>query len=181
MIDPAWCRLMAAYNSEMNRRLYAAAETLPDAARREDRGAFFGSIHGTLCHLLWADRNWMSRLAGWEKPPGGIPGSPALIGEWGALLAARAEADAAIEDWAAGLTAAALAGDLAWFSGAAKREMSQPRWIIVTHLFNHQTHHRGQVHCLLTQAGARPADTDLPFILDLGALGLAATADCVRS
>jgi uncharacterized damage-inducible protein DinB len=175
MISPEWCRLMAAYNAEMNRRLYAAADTLPDAARREDRGAFFGSIHGTLCHLLWGDRNWMSRLAGWEKPPGGIPQSTAMVEDWGELRAARAEADAGIEVWAAGLTAAALAGDLTWFSGAAQREMTRPRWIIIAHLFNHQTHHRGQVHCLLTQAGARPAATDLPFILDLQALGLHAT------
>ncbi|RYJ00101.1 MAG: damage-inducible protein DinB, partial [Acetobacteraceae bacterium] len=55
MISPAWCRMMAAYNAGMNRRLYAAAGQLPDAARRQDRGAWFGSIHGTLCHLVWGE------------------------------------------------------------------------------------------------------------------------------
>lgn len=172
MISPDWCRLMAAYNSEMNRRILAAAETIPDAVRKQDRGAFFGSLHATLNHLLWADRMWMSRLAGWERPAGGIPASTALHDDFAELRAARAEADAGIESWAAGLTAEALAGDLTWYSGATGREVSRPRWVVVTHVFNHQTHHRGQAHCLLTQLGARPADTDLPFILDLKALGL---------
>lgn len=74
MIMPAHARAMAAYNTEMNRRLYAAAATLSEAQRREDGGAFFGSIHGTLCHLLWGDRVWMHRFAGWERPWGGIAG-----------------------------------------------------------------------------------------------------------
>ena len=68
LVNPAFVRTMAAYNAEMNRRLYAAAERIPDAARREPRGAFWGSLHGTLCHLLWGDRMWMSRFDGWEKP-----------------------------------------------------------------------------------------------------------------
>lgn len=172
MISPAWCRMMAAYNSEMNRRLYAAAEQLDDAARRQDRGAWFGSLHATLNHLLWGDRQWMSRLGGWPKPPVGIPGSTTLHEDFAALRAARVEADAAIEAWAAGLTEDWLAGDLAWYSGAMGRDMVMPRWITVTHLFNHQTHHRGQAHALLTAAGARPEATDLAFILDMKALGL---------
>ena len=170
MISPDWCRLMAAYNAEMNRRFYAAAATLDDAARRMDRGAFFGSLHATLNHLLWGDRMWMSRLGGWERP-GPSPGT-AAYDDFAALRAARIEADAGIETWAAALTPQALAGDLVWYSGMAQRDMVRPRWIVVAHLFNHQTHHRGQAHSLLTQAGATPEDTDLPFILDLGGLGL---------
>ncbi|HZH47210.1 MAG TPA: DinB family protein, partial [Roseococcus sp.] len=65
MIAPAYVRTMAAYNAEMNRRTYAAADTLTEAQRQEDAGAFFKSLHGTLCHLLWADHGWMSRFAGW--------------------------------------------------------------------------------------------------------------------
>jgi uncharacterized damage-inducible protein DinB len=72
MIAPAYVRTMAAYNAEMNRRTYAAADTLTEAQRQEDAGAFFKSLHGTLCHLLWADHGWMSRFAGWELPPVGI-------------------------------------------------------------------------------------------------------------
>lgn len=174
MISPAWCRLMAAYNSEMNRRLYAAAAEIPDAARKRDAGAFFGSLHATLNHLVWADRMWMSRFAdGWERPAAGIPGSTTLYDEFDALRAARVETDARIETWAATLTEPALAGDLTWYSGATKRERTEKRWILYVHFFNHQTHHRGQAHCLITQDGVKPADTDLPFILDLKALDLA--------
>jgi uncharacterized damage-inducible protein DinB len=71
--------------------------------------------------------------------------------------------DEAIVDWAAGLTRDALQGDLTWFSGSPGREMARPRWLLVTHLSNHQTHHRGQVHGMLTATGASPEDTDLPL------------------
>lgn len=172
MISPAWCRLMAAYSSEMNRRIYRAAGQLSDAERKRDRGAFFGSIHATLNHLLWGDRVWMHRLAdGWERPRGGIPASTSLYESFEDLRAAREETDRRIEAWAGGLTEAWLAEELVWFSGATAREWRRPKWILVTHLFNHGTHHRGQVHAMLTAAGIRPEDTDLPFILDLAALG----------
>jgi uncharacterized damage-inducible protein DinB len=164
-ITPAWVRAMAAYNSEMNRRLYAAADALEDATRRAEGGAFFGSIHGTLCHLVWGDTVWMHRFDGWDMPPVGIPGSAGWIADWAALKAARMQADARIEAWAARLTEDQLAGSLTWFSGAAGREMTRPRWLLITHMFNHQTHHRGQAHALLTRAGARTGDTDLPWVL----------------
>ena len=165
MIEPGWVRAMAVYNAEMNRRLFAAAEALDDASRRAEAGAFFGSIHGTLCHLIWGDTTWMSRFDGWEKPAVGISGSAAWIADWAALKAARSEADARIEAWAARLTPDDLAGDLTWFSGATGREMRRPRWLLITHLFNHQTHHRGQAHALLTRAGAQTEDTDLPWVI----------------
>jgi uncharacterized damage-inducible protein DinB len=165
MITPGWVRAMAAYNSEMNRRLYAAADTLEDAARHADGGAFFGSLHGTLCHLLWGDTAWMSRFDGWEKPAIPIAESPRWIADWPALKAARMAADARIEAWAARLKQADLEGDLTWFSGAANREMTRPRWLLITHMFNHQTHHRGQAHALITGAGAKTADTDLPWAI----------------
>ena len=63
MITPGYVRTMAQYNTEMNRRIYAAAARLTDEQRREDRGLFWKSLHGTLCHLLWGDRQWMSRAA----------------------------------------------------------------------------------------------------------------------
>ncbi len=165
MITPAYARTMAAYNAEMNRRLYAAAGRLDDAARKAERGAFFGSIHKTLCHLLWGDRMWMSRFADWDRPPVGIAGGVALFDDFAAMAAARVADDARLEAWAAGLTDEWLAGDLTWFSGALGRELTRPRAILVAHMFNHQTHHRGQVHAMLTAAGERTGDTDLPFIL----------------
>jgi len=172
MISPDWCRMMAAYNAEMNRRLYRAADTLDDAARRLDRGAFFGSLHRTLSHLLWGDTQWMSRFDGWEKPPVGIKGSPDMVADWDALKAARVEADARIEAWAGRLTPEHLADPLVWFSGATQQQLTQPRWITITHFFNHQTHHRGQAHALITASGATTEDTDLPWAVDLKGLGL---------
>lgn len=164
MIAPGWVRAMASYNAEMNRRWYAAAATLTDAQRREDCGAFFGSVHATLCHLLWADRMWMSRLDGWERPAGGIRDSVSCVEDFGALRAARGDADARLEAWAERLEPTALEGDLVWYSAAKQEERRKPRWLLVTHLFNHQTHHRGQVHALLSRHGATTGDTDLPFV-----------------
>lgn len=172
MVSPDWCRMMAAYNAEMNRRLYAAADTLEDAARRADGGAFWGSIHGTLAHLLWGDTTWMSRFDGWDPPSSGIKDSATLIEDWGALKAARVAADARILDWAGRLDGARLAGTLTWVSAAAGRELTRPVWVLVAHFFNHQTHHRGQAHALITRAGAATGDTDLPWVVDLEALGL---------
>src|SRR5689334_16423460 len=114
MIDVAYVQRMARYNRWQNENLYRVADALPDDERRRGRGAFFGSIHATLNHLLWADRIWMSRLAGTPKPEGGIPESVALVSDWDALKRERAAFDAVVIDWADRLDAASLAGDLAY-------------------------------------------------------------------
>jgi uncharacterized damage-inducible protein DinB len=165
MITPAYVRTMAAYNAEMNRRLYAAAARLSDEERRADRGAFWGSIHGTLAHLLWGDRMWMSRFAGWPKPDRAIRESGGTGETFEALQRDREAADAAITEWAAGLDPAWLEGELSWFSGAKQRNVTARRPLLVAHFFNHQTHHRGQVHALLTRAGEQTSDTDLCYIV----------------
>jgi uncharacterized damage-inducible protein DinB len=164
MIDKDYLRKMARYNRWQNGNLYGAADGLSDAERKRDRGAFFGSIHGTLNHLLWGDRAWMSRFAGTRKVTVGIKGSTGLYPDWGDLKQEREEFDRKIIDWAEGLDPEWLAGDLTWFSGAMQRELTMPKWVLVTHFFNHQTHHRGQVHAMLTAAGAKPGDTDLCFM-----------------
>lgn len=166
MITPDYVRTMAAYNAEMNRRVYAAAARLGDAERRVNRGAFWGSVHGTLSHLLWGDRIWLARFGVGEPPPVPITDSDTMIDDFDALWAARQAMDAAILDWAAGLPSAALEGDLAWWSGATGRDMVRPRALCVVQIFNHQTHHRGQVHALLTAQGEATGATDLPFVLD---------------
>jgi uncharacterized damage-inducible protein DinB len=156
---------MARYNRWQNGSIYAAADGLTDAQRKEERGAFFGSIHATLNHLLWADRIWMHRLAGRAKPePKSIAESVGYFQDWAELKREREGTDADVIAWADALGQEDLAGDITWYSGALKRMVTKPRWLIITHVFNHQTHHRGQVHCLLTQLGARPGDTDLPFM-----------------
>jgi uncharacterized damage-inducible protein DinB len=164
MIDPGYVQRMARYNRWQNESLYGVADTLSDAERRRERGAFFGSIHATLNHLLWGDQIWMSRLAGSPRPEGGIPESVSRYPQWSDLKRERGAFDQTIIDWADRLEPAWLAGDLTWYSLAAKTELSNPRWLLVTHMFNHQTHHRGQTHCMLTQAGGKPKDTDLPLM-----------------
>ena len=167
MISPAHVQLMARYNRWQNQSIFGAADTLEDQQRRADRRAFFGSIHATLNHLLWADRMWMHRLDGWPPPrPKSIPESVDYYQDWSELKRERAKTDEDIIAWADSLDPAALSGDLTWFSGATGRELTMPRWLLITHIFNHQTHHRGQVHCLLTQLGAKPQATDLPFMPD---------------
>lgn len=165
MITPAYIHAMAEYNSAMNRRVYDAAGRLRDEERRASRGAFWGSIHGTLAHLLWADQMWMSRFDGWERPEGKLAESGEDGRSFEALRAGRQAMDVKLESWARTIGADWLGTDQTWFSGVAGREMSRPRTILVVHLFNHQTHHRGQVHAMLTAAGEDTGATDLPFVL----------------
>jgi uncharacterized damage-inducible protein DinB len=165
MITPDYALAMASYNAEMNRRLYDAAARLSDAERRRDRGAFWGSIHGTFSHLLWGDRTWMSRFGVGTKPDITVKQSPDWMPDFDTLRAARIETDARISEWAADIDTAWLAEELVWYSGASQREMRKQRALLVTHFFNHQTHHRGQAHAMITAAGEKTGDTDIVFIL----------------
>jgi uncharacterized damage-inducible protein DinB len=167
MITPAYIQLMARYNSEMNRRIYVAAARLTDDRRRADVGLFWQSLHGTLCHLLWGDRQWMSRLDGWPANTIPNPQSPTLIQDFDELRAAREKADAALEDFASRVTEAFLDEDLTWYSGAAKKTMSREKRGLMVHFFNHQTHHRGQAHAALTIHGVDPGDTDLFLVVPM--------------
>jgi uncharacterized damage-inducible protein DinB len=163
-VTPAFVRTMAAYNAGMNTRIYDAAARLSDGARREMRGAFWGSIHGTLSHLLWADQIWMARFDGWEAPKVAQKESASLIADFAELRREREGADAKITTWAAKVDEPWLAADQIWYSGSAGRELSMPRSFLMMHFFNHQTHHRGQAHAMITAAGEKTGDTDLFLI-----------------
>jgi len=168
MIDTAYVQRMARYNRWQNANLYGVADTLSDDERRRERRAFFGSIHKTLSHLLWGDQTWMSRFSPEvHKPQAGIPESVSLYPDWDALKRERVAFDATMIAWADTLADAALTGNLSFFSRSANRDLHVPIWLAVTHMFNHQTHHRGQVHCMLTQAGGTPSITDLPALPEL--------------
>lgn len=156
---------MARYNRWQNENIYGAADQLSDADRRLDRGSFFKSIHATLSHILWADELWMSRLADWAPPSGPSRETP-LYDDWADLTARRAEADQRFLRWGDGLTQEHVDGDLEWYSGSMGRGMTSPRAVCIMQVFNHQTHHRGQVHAMLTSAGVTPDDTDIPFMPD---------------
>lgn len=158
MISRDWVRMMARYAAWQNASHLTAAAPLSAADLVLDRGGFFGSIAATANHLLWGDRIWLSRFGGCETPPGGIPESPGLTDDWAAFAALRQQTDAEMIAWA---KAAETEGELAWYSGAAGREVAMPRALCITHMFNHGTHHRGQIHAMLTAAGAKTDDTDL--------------------
>ena len=164
-VSVAYVRMMTAYNAEMNRRLYDAAGRLTDEARRQERGAFWGSIHGTLAHLVWGDRQWMSHFDGWAKNKVSLGDSARDPRPFEALRADRVALDADLEAWAGRVRQDWLDGSLTWFSGAAGREVCKPLAILVPHFFNHQTHHRGQAHAMITAAGETTGDTDLMLIV----------------
>ena len=113
--------------------------------------------------MYWNER---FSFAGTPRPKAdGIPNSTAMFESWEDLKRERAAFDAVIIGWAEKVDPTWLAGDLTWYSGGAKRDMTKPAGLLVAHMFNHQTHHRGQAHALLTAAGVDPGDTDL-FLLE---------------
>ena len=163
MIDKTYLTTMAKYNSWQNRSLYTAAATLSDEARREQRGAFFGSIHATLNHLLWADSTWLGRFAG-QLLGISLKDGLSMHEDFQELKRERLATDAAIETWADELDPKWLEGELSWFSGLLNRDVAMSKQHLATHFFNHQTHHRGQAHAMLTMGGATPGDTDLMLL-----------------
>ena len=161
MLTIDYCRLFIAYNGWMNDKLYAAADALGDAARKADRGAYFKSIHGTFNHLLYVDQAWLNRFTG--RLLAGLNPDAGVYDDYARLRARRAELDGELAAWVETLTPDWLARDFEYHSLAYQRSFVRPAWTLVAHLFNHQTHHRGQVTTLLSQTGVDPGITDLPM------------------
>lgn len=157
-------RLMARYNEWQNLSLMTAADTLSDAARWQERGAFFGSIAATFNHLLWDDALWLARFAGDARPELSVPVSLTEPRDWDVFKALRMTQDTGIQAWAEALKPDDLQGGVAWYPGGGETRVEKPATVCFAHLFNHQTHHRGQIHAMLTAAGAKPAPTDLPML-----------------
>ncbi len=164
MIGRDYCVTMARYNAWQNSNLAEALEALDAEELTRDRGAFFGSILRTANHLVWGDHIWMSRFDGGSGPDcDGLEGLDAYASA-PAWKAERDRMDGRISLWAASLEDADLSGDLTWFSGLYNAEMTRPRALCVMQFFNHQTHHRGQIHAMITAAGVKGYVTDLPFM-----------------
>ena len=151
--------MLAAYNEWVNRRLYDAAAALPDADYRADRGAFFGSLHATLNHLLVGDRIWLRRLTGQGEAPDRL--DAILHDDFHELRAARQAEDARIVTYVAALSDADLGGIVRYRTTRQPTEIAQPLLPLLLHFFNHQTHHRGQAHCLLTGLKGEAPSFDL--------------------
>lgn len=154
-------KMMASYNAWCNERLYDAAARLPDADYRADLGAFFKSVHGTFNHILVGDRVWLSRFTGTGPIPRAL--DEILYDDFAALRAARRGEDARIVAYVDGLDTDTLASVLHYRALSQPRDVAYPLLPALHHLFNHQTHHRGQATALLTRLGVDTPSLDLVY------------------
>lgn len=160
-------KLMADYNQWMNLKLYDVCGQLPDARRKEDLGAFFKSIHATLNHLLFGDLAWMGRFTNTPIP---YRIGDEICSDFDELRRVREIKDREIIEWVDTLSDEWLQSPFRWQSGVDGKIREMPSWILVTHMFNHQTHHRGQLTTLIKQLGVEPGITDIPFMSSLNAV-----------
>lgn len=156
-------RRMARYNRWANRRLYGVCERLSEEAYHRSRPAFFGSIHGTLKHGLVADRLWLARMNGLPPPHGRLDEQPCAT--LGALKEAREAEDERIVRRTEALDGDRVRKVLRHRTLSSPREVETPLHLCWLHLFNHQTHHRGQVHDQLSQTEVPPPPLDLIYHL----------------
>ena len=156
-------QMFASYNAWCNERLYAAAAKLTDADYRADRGAFFKSMHGTLNHLLVGDRIWMRRFTGVGQQPPSL--DAILYYKFAALQAARRSQDTLISRYVARLSEADLAGTIRYRTIVNPVEIVQTLSPALDHFFNHQTHHRGQAHTLLSSIIGNDATPSFDLII----------------
>jgi uncharacterized damage-inducible protein DinB len=166
-------RMFAAYNAWANERLYDAAAKLSDADYRASRGAFFGSLHGTLNHLLVGDRIWMYRFTGSGNAPTKL--DVILFESFSDLREARRAEDERITRYCDSLDEAKLAGEFSYRTISNPKTVRQPLAPALDHFFNHQTHHRGQAHCILSTIGGRDAAPSLDLILFQRETGMGGT------
>lgn len=152
---------MARYNQWMNRKLYEAVGTLSDEERKADLGLFFHSIHGTLNHLMVADRIWLGRFTGSPFPAKSL--DQELFADFNELRKERDATDTQIIEWAQQLATMPVPERLPYTSlMGEQRDVDFGRAII--HCFNHQTHHRGQITAALSRLGTDLGVTDLIFM-----------------
>ncbi len=171
MITGAYAREMSRYNQWQNSQLAEFLQALTSEELTRERGAFFGSILGTANHLLWGDWIWMSRF---DKGPGpesnihrkggGIHESVYLCPDLASWLSLRKTVDIRIADWANTLGDDLITGPFTWYSAAKEGDITLPYAQCIMHFFNHQTHHRGQLHKMLTETGSEAPVSDLVFL-----------------
>jgi len=159
MLSTDTARLLAGYNRWCNERLYRAAGDLTAAELRTDRGVFFGSMLGTLNHLLVADRIWMQRFTGTGDTPDRL--DAILFEDFAELQQARQAEDARIARWIDSLNDHDLDTPISYRSLSDPREFIQKLGAALLHVFNHQTPHRGQAHAILTGFGRAAPGFDL--------------------
>ena len=155
-------RLLAGFNAWANRRLYEAVSSLPEAEYCESRAcAFFNSIHGTLNHLLVVDRLWFGRVEGTDAGISSL--DQILYDDFAALRAARQAEDARIVALVEGFDGAGLAQERRFRMITVPEEQALPVHLMLATVFNHQTHHRGQVHAMLSETEVAPPPLDIIY------------------
>ena len=167
--------MFAAYNRWANERLYDAAAKLNDTDYRADRGAFFKSVHGTLNHMVVADRIWMHRFTGEGESPTKL--DAILYDEFKDLREARRAEDARIIRHIDALSEADFSGRFRYRTITNPQTLEQERAPALDHFFNHQTHHRGQLHCLLTAITGDAPSFDLILLQRETGLGAVRKVD----
>jgi uncharacterized damage-inducible protein DinB len=155
--------MFADYNRWANALVYNAVSELTDAEFRDDKGAFFGSLHRTLNHLIAADRIWMKRFTGTGEAPAAL--DTVLFDNLASLSLARLVEDRRIVEWVGELDARSLTADFTYTPMTQSISITQPLWTGLSHFFNHQTHHRGQCHMILTALGKPSLGLDLAYFL----------------
>jgi uncharacterized damage-inducible protein DinB len=156
-------QMLGRYNTLANQRLYETCARLDDAEYRRARPGSFGSIHALLNHILLGDRIWIGRFLAQEATT--TPALATILYEgFPALRAARIEEDARLEGFLSGLDEAFLNREIRYVNSAGKLH-ADPASLTLAHLFNHQTHHRGQVHVMLSQTAVPPPELDMHRVL----------------
>lgn len=153
---------MAEYNQWMNQNLYKVCRDIPDEKRKQDMKAFFKSIHSTLNHILWGDEIWLSRFT---EQAHDLPGmGEDIYANFNDLESARIVTDNKILEWVQALDDNWLENAFSFTSVSDNKTRSAPGWLFVSHMFNHQTHHRGQITTLISQLGYEAPVTDIPWM-----------------
>lgn len=157
--------LMADYNRWMDDKRYDECSRIPDNERKKDMGVFFKSIHGTLNHIYYGDTAWLERLRDNKFTPrkSGVD----IFEDFNDLRAAQERIDLELIEWAGRLTGEYLDSEYEYISNEDGIARKLPRWILAAHMFNHQTHHRGQLTTLIIQPGIDPGITDIPWLPSL--------------
>jgi len=165
MFPKNYYQLMAEYNQWMDSKIYAVCIDIPDDLRKKDMGAFFKSVHSTLNHIYYGNLAWIERLRDNTFTPRQI--GVDLYDDFKELKEAQEKMDSDIIDWADSLTQEKLNQTFDYVSNVENFIRQLPVWVLATHMFNHQTHHRGQVTTLIKQLGYEPGITDIPWLPSL--------------
>lgn len=153
-------RHLAGYNAWANARLYEAVLGLDAERQWRDVGLFFGGLGGTLNHLLLTDRVWMKRFTGAGEHPDRL--DAILHRDLGELWQARQAEDQRIIAWVDGLSEDALVQTFTYRMMTRPDTVTSMLWPDLLHVFNHQTHHRGQAHTGLSiLTGQEPPSLDM--------------------